>query len=71
VASKEERDARLDQLEQDVTKWAQEETTRLTDHVALCKRILKGRTGSERLATAPVQAVSSLVVDEINQFLTG
>jgi len=67
VASKKERDARLDQLEQDVTKWADAETKRLNDQLALSKRILEGR----EVTTAPVTAVSSLLVDEINNFLTG
>jgi hypothetical protein len=71
MATKEERDARLDELAKATKKWAEEETKRLTNQVALGKRILKGRTGSERLTSASVQSVSNLVVDEINSFLTG
>lgn len=71
MATKAERDARLGQLQADVKKWAKKETERLEYQVALGKRILKGRTGSERLAASQVTAVTSLVVDEVNQFLTG
>jgi 7,8-dihydro-6-hydroxymethylpterin-pyrophosphokinase len=71
MASKEERDARLDKLEQAVDAWADKRKKRLTKESALLKKILKGRTGSERLNNASVQAASELQVDEISQFLTG
>lgn len=71
MATKEERNARLDELQSAVEAWAKAETKRLTDQVALSERMLKGRTGSERLVGASVQAVSNLTVDEINNFLTG
>jgi hypothetical protein len=71
VPSKEERDTRLDELADSTRKWAEEQRERLEEQVALGERILKGREGSERLAGAAVQSVSSLVVDEINDFLTG
>lgn len=70
MATKEERNARLDELQSAVEAWAKAETKRLTDQVTLSKRMLKGR-GAERLAAASVQAVSDLTVDEINSFLTG
>lgn len=65
------RNARLDALKKATQEWADQQKKRLKDQVALSKRILKGRTGSERLAQSSVQAVSDLVVDQINQFLTG
>lgn len=71
VPSKKERDARLDELETATKAWAAKETERLKKQVALSKRILKGRIGSERLAQASVTSVSNLAVDEINKFLTG
>jgi hypothetical protein len=71
VPSKESRDARLDELATAAKAWAAKETERLKTQVALSKRILKGRTGSERLAQVSVTSVSSLAVDEINKFLTG
>ncbi len=67
----EERDARLDVLSTAVEQWAENQKQRLNAQVALGKRILKGRTGSERLAQASVQSVSDLAVDQINDFLTG
>jgi hypothetical protein len=69
--SKEERDARLDALAEATKTWAVKKKADLTAQVTLCKKILKGRTGSDRLANASVTSVSSLVVDQINDFLTG
>lgn len=63
------RNARLDALVAATTAWADKQTKQLQDRVAISKRILKGRTGSERLAQASVQAASSLVVNEIDEFL--
>ena len=65
------RDARLDALRVAAEDWGKRETQRLKNQVALSKRMLKGRTGSERLAHATTKSVSSLTVDEINAFLTG
>jgi hypothetical protein len=67
MATKQERDARLDELQKAVEAWAKAETKRLEDQVTLGKRILRGR----EVTAAPVQAVSDLAVDEINSFLTG
>lgn len=66
-----ERNARLDALKTAVEQWAEQQKERLNAQVALGKRILKGRTGSERLAQASVQSVSDLTVNKINDFLTG
>jgi hypothetical protein len=71
VATQAERNARLDQLRDAATSWADKEEARLKKQTALLKRILKGRTGSERLNNASTEAASDLLVDEINQFLTG
>lgn len=66
-----DRNARLDALKAATQAWASAQRQRLKDQVALGKRILKGRTGSERLAQASVQSVSELTVTQINDFLTG
>jgi len=65
------RDARLDDMKAAAKAWGEAETTRLKNQVALSKRMLKGRTGSERLVQATTQAVNVLTVDEINAFLSG
>lgn len=67
----EERNARLDALQDAVTQYAKTQRAALTDQVARNKQILKGRTGSERLASAAVEASSALTVATINDFLTG
>ena len=66
-----ERNARLDALVASIEEWADKQRGLLNAQVALGKRMLQGRTGSERLAQASVQSVSDLTVDQINDFLTG
>lgn len=66
-----ERNARLDALKAATEAWATQQKQRLNAQTSLGKRILKGRTGSERLAQASVQSVSDLTVNQINDFLTG
>jgi hypothetical protein len=65
------RNNRLDQLSQAAQDWGKSQTDQLNNRVSSAKAILKGRTGSERLAQATVDATSSLVVAQINDFLTG
>lgn len=67
----EERNAQLDQLEQTVTEYAQAQRDYLNGQVARNKQILRGRTGSERLTGAAVEASTALTVATINDFLTG
>lgn len=69
--NKQQRDARLDALATATREWANRERDYLNGQVTLGKRMLKGRTGSERLAQVSVESVSDLTIDEINQFLTG
>lgn len=71
MATKAERDARLDALVKATSEWAAGERARLKKQVALSKRLLKGRTGSERLNNASVTTANELLVVEIDQFLTG
>ena len=71
MATVAQRNARLDELEQAVKQYAAAQRKQLTHRVDTCKRILRGRTGSDRLAQASVQQASGLVVTEINEFLTG
>jgi len=49
--------------------WATGRRAELQHRVDSNKKILRGRTGSERLARAAVQAASDLVVAEIDDFL--
>ena len=71
MATQEERNARLQQLATAVSEWATRRRTYLQKQVAFGKALLKGRTGAERLNNASVQTATNLVVDEIEQFLTG
>lgn len=66
----EARNARLDALLEATNQWADKRTKELTDKVATVKKILKGRTGSERLAESTTSAASDLVVSEIEEFLS-
>lgn len=63
------RNARLDALLAATTAWADKRTKELNDRVTTAKKILKGRTGSERLAAATTSAASDLVISEIDEFL--
>lgn len=69
MTTRAERDARLDALVTATKTWASRRREDLQNRAASCKRILQGRTGSERLARASVQAASDLVVQEIDDFL--
>lgn len=71
AASKEERNARLDALGTAIQAWSKTRREYLTKQVAFSKRLLKGRTGSERLNQASIESATALTVDQINQFLTG
>ena len=66
-----DRNKRLDLLKKAVDKWAKEETKRLEDEATFLESILKGRTGAGRLTKQNVADAQKLVVDEIDQFLTG
>lgn len=70
MATKAERDRRLDELVQTTKQWSEKRQKELNDRVASLKRILEGR-GEGQLLNAQQEAASALVVDEINQFLTG
>ena len=63
------RNARLDALVEATTKWADRRTKEYQDRLVSAKKILKGRTGSERLASATASAASDLVVQAIDDFL--
>ena len=67
----EERNARLEELKLAAQEWQKREKQRLNKQVALGTRILQERKGPDGLAKASVNAVSSLTVDQINDFLTG
>lgn len=69
--SKEARDARLDDLAAAVAEWADRRQKSLDAQVSLSKRMLKGRTGAERLSASTTAQAASLTVDELDQFLTG
>lgn len=71
MPDKQKRDARLDNLEKAVDEWADKRIARLKKEAVLLKKIMKGRTGAERLNAASVDAASALQVDELSQFLTG
>ena len=60
---------RLKELVKATKDWEEKRTKELTDQAALAKKMLQGRTGSDRLAGDTVSASSSLVVDEIAAFM--
>lgn len=71
MATKAERDARLDALDRAVDEWGERETKRLGDEVTFLKSVIKGRTGAGQLADQGVADASNLLVQKIGQFLEG
>jgi hypothetical protein len=71
VASEEERNARLDDLATKTREWAEKERESLKKQASFAKRLLKGRTGAERLNNASVTTAQDYLVAEIDQFLSG
>ncbi len=71
MATQEERNARLDALATATKDWAKKERESLKKQAAMAKKLLKGRTGAERLNNSSVSSATGLLVDEIDQFLTG
>lgn len=63
------RNARLDALAGAAKAWATQRTQELQHRADSSKKILQGRTGSERLAQSSVTAASGLVIQEIDDFL--
>lgn len=71
MGTREARDARLDELVKATNEWETKRTKELTDRVASSKKILKGRTGAERIHSTLITKGQALLVDEINAFLVG
>jgi hypothetical protein len=70
VSAEEQRSARLDALERTVRAYAAARRARLEHSVLRQRRILEGRTGSERLDHGSVEAAADLVEAEIRRFLS-
>lgn len=71
IPDQQARNARLDELESRTKEWAAKKRARLQKEVAFGRGLLKGRTGSERLNNTTVSTASELLVEELNQFLSG
>lgn len=71
MSLQDERNARLDSLLAASTAWTNKRVKELEDKVALVKKIMKSRTGSERLVAKSNQLANEVVVDSIEQFLGG
>jgi hypothetical protein len=66
-----DRDALLDRLQEAFNDWYDREKSRLEDEATYLKSTLRGRTGSERLATENTTEAEVLVVNDITSFLAG
>jgi len=71
MASTAERNARLDVLVEAVQDWRTKRTKELETQRDLAKKILKGRAGSQGLKNETTKKAIELLVDEIDEFLTG
>ncbi len=65
------RDQLLDDLKEALDDWFDAEESRINDEVTFVQSVLRGRTGSERLARANTREAEILVIDDINSFLAG
>lgn len=65
------RDALLDRLKTAFTEWHSSEEKRFKDEAAFLRSVLKGRTGSERVARSNTAQAETLVVNNISTFLQG
>ncbi len=65
-----ERDANLDALQLEVDKWADSEEKRLNNEVSFLQKVLQGR-GVREAGTSNLDAVSTLLQSEIDQFIIG
>lgn len=61
----------LDELKQALDDWHEQEIKRIDDEVTFVKSVLRGRTGSERLARSNTEEARILVIDDITTFLAG
>ena len=59
---------RLEALVAAAKEWHDKRVQELEDQAAFAKRVLQGRTGSERLANDMVTGSSELVLEEIETY---
>lgn len=71
TADTERRDALLDELQSATNDWADAEEQKTQKTIDFMKSVLRGRTGSERLARSNTTEARVLVIDDIDSFLTG
>jgi len=64
-----ERNQRLDDLQTATKEWASEARKEIDSRIKAGRRILKGRTGSERLSDQNAQAGIDIVVEQLSDFL--
>jgi hypothetical protein len=69
VSYEAEREERLNALLQATDEWANKRRAELQRRVSVARRILLGRTGSERLARAGVRAAADRAAEALEDFL--
>lgn len=70
-ADTQKRNKLLDDLKSAVDDWAQSEEDKINKEAGFVKSVLRGRTGSERLARSNTAQAQVLVINDISSFLTG
>lgn len=61
----------LDEVKAALQEWHDKEIKRIDDEVTFVKSVLRGRTGSERLARSNTDEARVLVINDISTFLAG
>ncbi len=71
IPTKDERDANLDALKSSADEWIEKEKTRIEEEIAFLRKVLKGRTGSEKANSTNLAKSLELVTAEIDSFIIG
>ena len=71
IPTKDERNANLDALKSSVDEWVAKEKTRIEEEIAFLRKVLRGRTGSNKANSTNLAQSLKLVTAEIDSFLIG
>lgn len=67
----ERRNALLDELKEALDEWAEAEEEKIDKEGDFMRSVLRGRTGSERLARSNTEEARILAINDISSFLSG
>ncbi len=71
MATREDRDALLDQLSKDIDKWAEQETKAVEAEISVVKALVDARSTTQKLVANNAISARVRLVDDITTFLAG